>query len=85
MKEEGFCANNESIVRECQAALPKSYYDLGNSYFEAGMTRQAFYAYWQGLIVYKTFNNFISFVWTGFKKVIRLLTFNIISRKHFNA
>jgi len=70
---------------ECDIALAKSAYKLGSSYFESGRRRDAFGKYWEGLMSHGSLGNFIQFMWEVFKKCIRLLTFNIISRKNLSG
>ncbi|MCK5655973.1 MAG: glycosyltransferase family 2 protein [Candidatus Aureabacteria bacterium] len=74
--------NKNNFLGEYRLALSRNSYNLGNSYFETGKISQAFNMYFQALLVSKTVKNLILFLWTIAKKLIRILTFNIISRKN---
>ncbi|MCK5160939.1 MAG: glycosyltransferase family 2 protein [Candidatus Aureabacteria bacterium] len=75
IKENGFWG-------DYRLSLSRNYYNLGNSYFEAGKVKLAFNMYLQGLLTSKDFKNLISFIWRVAKKLIRLLIFNVIGRKY---
>jgi len=75
IKENGF-------LGDYRLSLSRNYYNLGNSYFETGKVKLAFNMYLQGLLTSKDFKNLISFIWRVAKKLIRLLTFNVIGRKN---
>ena len=74
--------NENNLLGEYRLALSRNSYKLGNSYFETGKISQAFNMYFQALLVSRTVKNFNLFLWTVAKKLIRVLTFNIISRKN---
>jgi len=79
----GYLKENK-LLGECRLALAVNYYDLANCYFEEGKIWHAFKMYFLGLAQSKTFKNYILFMLAFSKKLIRLLTFNIISKENIS-
>lgn len=80
--------NYENYIREhqledlCMQSLANCYYCVGNLHFEACQIWHAYKAYVKGLWAKPTLPNFAVFLWNVSKKTLRLLTFNLVSRKN---
>ncbi len=87
--EKNFALHREYIeahsLRDvCLQALSEIHYVVGNIQFEARQYRKAFKLYYDGLKIRVTLPNLCFFLWACFKKTLRLLTFDILSRKNLN-
>ena len=69
------------LRKECLEALARCTYDLGNTTFETSRSREAFTHYWRGFLIRPTPSNGAVFFFSVLKKLVRLLTFDLLSRK----
>lgn len=70
------------MVNLCQLEKAKSYYELGDVYFESGQTKSAYQSYCKGLLSQSSPTNISLFLGRVFNKTIRLMTFNLLSRRN---
>ena len=63
-------------------ALARLNYWLGTLYFEAGDKKKAFSLYGEGLRSTWRLSNILRFLWVCSKKILRMLTFDRLSRKN---
>jgi len=82
IQQERAYIETHRLSNVCQLSLAKTNYDLGNIYYETGNTKEAFRLYFEGLFSYMVFANILLFIGTVIKKVIRLLTFNKLSKEN---
>ncbi|MCA9407842.1 MAG: glycosyltransferase [Candidatus Omnitrophica bacterium] len=80
LKESFFL--NKQFINLAKLELGKSYYELGDAYYECGQTMQAFHAYWRGFLSQVSIGNGILFLKKFCNKFIRLLSFNLLSRRN---
>lgn len=62
-------------------AIKETYYTLGNVYYERGDIAQSFGHYWKAFTAQPTPANALLFLWKVSKKMIRLATFGLFSKK----
>jgi glycosyltransferase involved in cell wall biosynthesis len=84
MEDMGPYIAKKRLRGELEMALARNYYDLGNNCFEAGKVGRAFREYLHGLASSRAPKNLVSFAGTVSRKVLRLLSFNIISRERLD-
>ncbi len=70
-----------NLENTCMQAISDCQFYLGNVHFEAAHIFEAYKYYFRGFWTYPNLHNFRKFVWLMFKKTVRLLTFNLFSRK----
>jgi hypothetical protein len=81
IKEKDPYTVNNGLIGECRLAMAKKYYNMGNRYFETGNPSRAFKAYFLGLFSSARPVNVVLFIWSFSKKLLRLLSFDFISRE----
>ncbi|GEM_PF-2048224 len=74
--------SERGLGADCRLALAEVNYFLGNIVFEKGDPAGAFRLYIEGLAASPTLKNFSEFTWTASKKMLRVLTFNALSREN---
>jgi glycosyltransferase involved in cell wall biosynthesis len=66
-------------------ALAETDYDYADAFYESGQVIRAFAVYWEGFLEEVSPANFLVFLKKVSKKILRLLTFGLLSRKKLKA
>ncbi|MCK5655974.1 MAG: DUF2264 domain-containing protein [Candidatus Aureabacteria bacterium] len=82
MRDMSTYINSKGLMGDCRLAMSKNYCYLGNSYFEARKIQIAFKTYLQGLLIYKAPINWPRFIWAASKKLVRILTCDVVIREN---
>jgi len=82
MRDMSTYINGKGLMEDCRLAMSKNYCYLGNSYFEARKIQLAFKTYLQGLLIYKAPINWPRFIWAASKKLVRILTCDVVIREN---
>lgn len=72
------------LTADYQLDVSRTNYKLGELYFNDGQISKAFQRYWLGFSSYGSVGNFIHYLVTVSKKLLRLLSFGLISRKNLD-
>jgi glycosyltransferase involved in cell wall biosynthesis len=81
MDREAVYIRQNNLAWIAHKALAGHCYEAGNFFFENGKPRTAFWWYWGGLNSHWTSENLIKFLFIMFKKVLRMLTFDLFRKK----
>jgi len=82
MRKERTYIEANRLSNTCKLALAKTNYQLGSIHYEKGEIKEAFRLYLEGLFSHVDFKNILFFAAAVFKKTIRILTFNKLSKKN---
>lgn len=82
LTENAAYLEKQKLIQKCKFKIAQTYYRAGNLFFENGENKKAFDCYWSGCFL-GGFNvrNLAKFFGVFFRKVIRLLSFGLLSRK----